>query len=52
MPALAEVIEQREWEVASVYLLMGLAEALSRLPKDAVVGLIDVVEGGPDEKEG
>jgi len=45
MSALATAIGTRQWQLAALYLLLGLWEALSRLPADSVEGLIDILEG-------
>jgi hypothetical protein len=45
MSALATAISNRQWELAALYLLLGLMEAFSRLPADSVEGLLDVLEG-------
>lgn len=48
MSVLAQAIEKQQWELAAHVLVLGLLRALSRLPPDAVVGLMDVVDGGSD----
>ena len=45
MSTLATAIDTRQWQLAALYLLLGLWEALSRLPADSVEGLIDILEG-------
>ena len=45
MSTLAIAIDNRQWELVSLYLLLGLMEAFSRLPADSVEGLLDVLEG-------
>ena len=45
MSALAKAIAAKQWELAALYLLLGLLEAFSRLPADSVEGLLDVLEG-------
>jgi hypothetical protein len=45
MSTLATAIGTRQWQLAALYLLLGLWEALSRLPTDSVEGLIDILEG-------
>lgn len=49
MSVLAQAIDQQQWELAAHVLVLGLLRALSHLPPDAVVGLIDVVDGGADD---
>ncbi len=48
---LAVAIKRREWELASLCLLMGVAEAAAALPPDAVEGLLEVLAGLEDEDE-
>ena len=50
MSALATAISSRQWELAALYLLLGLLEAFSRLPADSVEGLLDVLEGETGEE--
>ena len=45
MSALATAISTRQWQLAALCLLLGLWEALSRLPADSIEGLLDVLEG-------
>jgi hypothetical protein len=45
MSTLATAISTRQWQLAALCLLLGLLEALSRLPADSVEGLLDVLEG-------
>jgi hypothetical protein len=48
MSALALAIERKQWELAALYLLLGVSRAAAKLPPDAVYGLLEVlsVEGG------
>ena len=48
---LAVAIQRREWELASLCLLMGVAEAAAALPPDAVEGLLEVLAGLEDEDD-
>ena len=48
MLALAWAIKEKEWQVAALCLVLGVVGALSQLPADSVVGLLDVVDGGND----
>ena len=45
---LAIAIERRQWELAALCLVLGLLEAVSKLPADAIIGLFDVLDGGED----
>ena len=51
MSMLAVAIKRREWELASLCLLMGVAEAAAALPPDAVEGLLEVLAGLEDEDD-
>jgi len=44
MSALATAIAAKQWELAALYLLLGLLQAFSRLPADSIEGLLDVLE--------
>jgi hypothetical protein len=46
---LAVAIERKQWELASLCLLMGVVEAAAALPPDAVEGLLEVLAGLEDE---
>jgi hypothetical protein len=48
MSALALAIERKEWELAALYLLLGVSRAAAKLPPDAIYGLLEVLsaEGG------
>jgi hypothetical protein len=48
MSALALAIERKEWELAALYLLLGISQAAAKLPPDAIYGLLEVLsaEGG------
>ena len=48
---LAVAIKRREWELASLCLLMGILEAAAALPPDAVEGLLEVLAGLEDEDD-
>lgn len=48
MSVLARVIGKRQWELAALCLVLGLIEAISRLPADAIIGVFDVLDGGED----
>lgn len=49
MSVLSAALQREEWEVAALCLLLGLAQSLSRLPPDAVLGLVEMAEGGVPE---
>ncbi len=44
-------IKRKEWELASLCLLMGVVEAAAALPPEAVEGLLDVLAGLGDEDD-
>ena len=50
IPILVWAIERNQWELAALCLLLGLAETISKLPPDTVVGLFDALNGGGDER--
>lgn len=52
MSALTVAVERRAWTLVALYLLLGVAEAASRLPPDAVEGLLEALEGLPRCGEG
>ena len=45
-------VERRAWTLVALYLLLGVAEAASRLPPEAVEGLLEALEGSPGRGEG
>ncbi len=51
MSMLAVAIQRKEWELASLCLLMGVVEAAVALPPDAVEGLLEVLAGLEDEDD-
>ncbi len=50
MTALAAAIEQSQWELASLYLLLGVSRAAAALPPDAIDGLLEELEATPTHK--
>jgi hypothetical protein len=44
MSILAEAIKSKQWELAALCLLIGLARAISSFPDDSVEGVIDLLE--------
>lgn len=38
-------IAQKQWEVVSLYLLLGIAEAASKLPPESLSELLDLLAG-------
>lgn len=52
MTALAAAIEQSQWEVVSLYLLLGVSRAAAALPPDAIDGLLEELEASPAHKPG
>lgn len=49
MSALGRAIRNEEWELASLYLLLGVVKAASALPPDAVEALIEALSGLEDQ---
>jgi hypothetical protein len=52
MSPLALAVERRAWTLVALYLLLGVAQAASRLPPDAVEGLLEALEGSAGRGEG
>ena len=45
MTSLAVAVEKREWRLVSLYLLLGVHEAASRLPPETLSELVDLLGG-------
>jgi hypothetical protein len=45
MSGLAVAIEQKQWTLASLYLLLGVCEAAEKLPPESLTALIDLLGG-------
>jgi hypothetical protein len=52
MSTLVMALGTRQWELAALYLLLGLVAALSRIPADSVEGALDLLEGEDGKKGG
>ncbi len=52
MTTLAAAIEHSQWELASLYLLLGVSRAAAALPADAIDGLLEELEAAPAHKPG
>ena len=50
MSALAVAIQGKRWELAALFLMLGVTEAAAALPPDAVEGLLEVLAGLEDEE--
>lgn len=48
MTLLARAIAREQWELVALCLLLGVAQTAAKLPPDALTGLLEVLEGGPD----
>lgn len=48
---LSAALRRKEWELAALFLLLGLAEAMEKLPADGVEGLLEVLDGGKEGPE-
>lgn len=46
MSALALAVRRRRWDLASLYLLLALAEAATDLSPEAFEGLLELLDGG------
>lgn len=51
MSALSQALKEERWELAARCLLLGLARAMSRVPSDSILGLMEAVEGVGDAQE-
>jgi hypothetical protein len=49
-PVLTRAIERRDWSLAAICLLLGVADAASRLPPDALESLLELLDGLPDDR--
>jgi len=47
----AAAVEKREWRLVSLYLLLGVGEAASRLPPETLVELLDLLGGEPGKAD-
>jgi hypothetical protein len=45
--ALALAVEQQRWSLVAVLLLLGVSEAAAKLPPEALMGLLEVLEERP-----
>lgn len=45
MTSLTAAVEKREWRLVSLYLLLGVSEAASRLPQETLSELVDLLGG-------
>jgi hypothetical protein len=48
MTTLTQAIEQRQWELAALLLLLGLSRALAKLPPGTAADLLAVLEDDDD----
>ena len=46
MGLLAQAVQKEQWELAALCLLLAALRTVQRLPPDAVVGLLEALEGG------
>ena len=49
MTGLAVAVERREWQLVSLYLLLGVSEAAALLPAESLAALLDLL-GGEDAR--
>lgn len=45
---LDRIIEEQEWELVSLCLLMGMLRTTLAMPEDEITELLEVLEGEPD----
>jgi hypothetical protein len=48
--ALAIALERRDWSLAALCLLLGVAEVASRLPPETLEALLELLEEGLDDR--
>jgi hypothetical protein len=48
--ALALALERRDWSLAALCLLLGVADAASRLPPETLESLLELLEGVPGDR--
>jgi hypothetical protein len=48
MTSLAVAIEKRQWQLVSLYLLLGVHEAATRMPPETLSELVDLLGGERD----
>jgi hypothetical protein len=46
-PALAYALERRQWSLAALCLLLGIAEAARQLPPETLASLLELLEVPP-----
>jgi hypothetical protein len=51
MTGLGVAVERGDWQTVALYLLLGVAEAASRLPPESLAELLDLLGGEADETE-
>ena len=47
MTGMALAIERRQWQLVSLYLLLGVSEAASLLPRESLDELLDLLSAAP-----
>lgn len=52
MGTLKLAIEHEEWELASLYLLLGFVRTTLSIPEDALPGLLEVLEWETNGRQG
>ena len=52
MTTLAQAIQQEQWELAALLLVQGMLEAAQRIPEDALLQLLEILDaqGGEDDQ--
>ncbi len=49
--ALALAVNRRDWTLAAICLLLGVADAASRLPPETFESLLELLEGAPRARQ-
>lgn len=51
MSALALAIENKQWELAALYLFLGVDQAAAQLPPEAVYSLLEILDSEPQKRK-
>ena len=52
MTAFEAAIERKQWELVSLYLMLGVTEAASKLPPESLSALLDLLTGEGEDAKG
>jgi hypothetical protein len=51
MTGFEQAIRRQEWELVSLYLLLGIADAAANLPPESLSALLDLLSGEEEEPD-